>query len=64
MSTSCPSRREFLKTSALALGALPDPKLLDALPTDPHAGGPFVMWKGTPYAHVMVRSPRWRRRQP
>lgn len=33
---------------------VPDSKLLDTLPTDPHAGGPFVMWKGTPYAHVMV----------
>ena len=33
---------------------MPDAKALDALPTDPHSGGPFVMWKGTPYAHVMV----------
>ncbi len=33
---------------------LPDPKSLDTLPTDPHTGGPWVMWKGTPYAHVMV----------
>ena len=33
---------------------VPDSKLLDGVPTDPHAGGPFVMWKGTPYAHVMV----------
>jgi hypothetical protein len=33
---------------------LPDPKLLDAYPTDPTNGGPWVMWKGTPYAHVMV----------
>jgi len=33
---------------------VPDSKLLDGLPTDPHAGGPFVMWKGTPYAHIMV----------
>jgi len=33
---------------------VPDNKLLDGLPTDPHAGGPFVMWKGTPYAHIMV----------
>lgn len=32
----------------------PDQRLLDALPTDPLNGGPFVMWKGTPYAHVMV----------
>ena len=27
---------------------------LDALPTDPGNGGPYVMWKGTPYAHVMI----------
>lgn len=31
-----------------------DPKMLDAYPTDPKTGGPWVMWKGTPYAHVMV----------
>jgi hypothetical protein len=28
--------------------------LLDAFPTDPENGGPYVMWKGTPYAHLMV----------
>lgn len=32
----------------------PDTKMLDAYPTDPENGGPWVMWKGTPYAHVMV----------
>lgn len=32
----------------------PDTKMLDALPTDPYAGGPWVMWKGTKYAHIMV----------
>jgi hypothetical protein len=31
-----------------------DPKLLESLPTDPYSGGPWVMWKGTPYAHIMV----------
>jgi hypothetical protein len=31
-----------------------DPKTLDAFPTDPKSGGPWVMWKGTPYAHLMV----------
>jgi hypothetical protein len=31
-----------------------DLKLLDAFPTDPKSGGPWVMWKGTPYAHLMV----------
>ena len=33
---------------------IPDQKLLETLPTDPNNGGPFVMWKGTPFAHVMV----------
>ncbi|MBV8520830.1 MAG: hypothetical protein JOY71_01645 [Acetobacteraceae bacterium] len=33
---------------------LPDPAQLDAFPTDPNSGGPYVMWKGTPYAHIMV----------
>lgn len=32
----------------------PDPAQLDALPTDPWNGGPWVMWKGTKYAHIMV----------
>lgn len=31
-----------------------DLKVLDALSTDPKNGGPWVMWKGTPYAHLMV----------
>jgi len=29
-------------------------ELLEAYPTDPFNGGPYVMWKGTPYAHLMV----------
>jgi len=33
---------------------LPDSKALDAYPSDPKTGGPWVMWKGTKYAHVMV----------
>jgi hypothetical protein len=33
---------------------VPDPKMLEGVSTDPKNGGPFVMWKGTPYAHIMV----------
>jgi uncharacterized protein (TIGR02246 family) len=33
---------------------VPDLTLLEGIPTDPENGGPFVMWKGTPYAHIMV----------
>ena len=32
----------------------PDPKLLDGLPTKPTAYGPYVMFPGTPIAHVML----------
>jgi len=30
------------------------PALLEAFPTDPHNGGPYVMWAGTDYQHLMV----------
>lgn len=30
------------------------PELLEGFQTDPDNGGPYVMWKGTPYAHLMV----------
>jgi hypothetical protein len=33
---------------------VPDPSLLEGIPTDPENGGPWVMWKDTPYAHIMV----------
>ena len=33
---------------------VPDAALLEGVPTDPNAGGPYVMWKGTPYAHIMM----------
>jgi hypothetical protein len=33
---------------------VPDMKSLDGISTDPNNGGPYVMFKGTPYAHIMV----------
>jgi hypothetical protein len=33
---------------------VPDPASLDGISTDPKNGGPYVMWKGTPYAHIMI----------
>lgn len=35
----------------------PDRSMLDGYPTDPHSGGPFVMWAGTPWAHLMIPVP-------
>jgi hypothetical protein len=37
---------------------VPDSKVLEGLPTDPKNGGPWVMWKGTPYVHIMVPTPK------
>ncbi len=33
---------------------VPDPAMLQGIPTDPNNGGPYVMWKGSPYAHIMI----------
>ena len=33
---------------------VPNPAELEGISTDPYNGGPFVMWKGTPYVHIMV----------
>lgn len=33
---------------------LAPPALLESYPADPDNGGPYVMWKDTPYAHLMV----------
>jgi hypothetical protein len=33
---------------------VPDPALLESLPADPNHGGAYVMWRGTPYVHIMV----------
>lgn len=34
--------------------AISDQSLLEGISTDPHNGGPWVMWRGTPYAHIMI----------
>lgn len=33
---------------------VPDVRQLEGMSTDPASGRPYVMWKGTPYAHIMV----------
>jgi hypothetical protein len=34
--------------------AVPDPKTLSKFSTDWKSGGPYVMFAGTPYAHLMI----------
>ena len=45
---------DWVVTPAHTMVIVPDPKQLDSYPSDPKSGGPFVMFKGTPYAHLMV----------
>ena len=34
---------------------VPDHAMLEGISTDPHNGGPWIMWPGTPYAHLMIQ---------
>ena len=36
----------------------PDKAILEGLPINSNNGGPWVMWSGTPYAHIMIPVPR------
>nr|WP_321269751.1 hypothetical protein [uncultured Tolumonas sp.] len=48
------ANNQWIKEGPHLMIITPDKKHLNSLPTDPHNGGPYVMWKGTPYAHIMV----------
>ena len=45
---------QWVVTAPHVMVLFEDAKMLDSFPTDPANGGPYVMWKGTPYAHLMV----------
>jgi hypothetical protein len=45
---------QWVKSGPHVMVVLPRESQLGAFPTDPGNGGPWVMWKGTPYAHLMV----------
>jgi hypothetical protein len=36
---------------------VPDASTLTEISDDPESGGPWTMWKDTPYVHVMVPVP-------
>ena len=38
---------------------VPDEQMLVGLSTDPDNGGPFVMWRNTPYVHIMTPMPKY-----
>lgn len=38
---------------------VPDENMLSGLPETPDDGGPWVMWRNTPYVHIMVPMPKY-----
>jgi hypothetical protein len=52
--TKATSDNQWVVSPPHVMVLTPDVAQLDALPTDPQNGGPWVMWKGTKYAHIMV----------
>lgn len=52
--TTPTAANQWVQTGPHIMLLVPDPSQLEGLPTDPYKGGPFVMWKGTPYAHIMI----------
>lgn len=45
---------EWVVTGPHLMLISPDPSTLVGIPTEPSGGGPYVMWPGNPFAHVMI----------
>ena len=45
---------QWIKEGPHLMILVSDAAQLEGMSTDPWNGGPYVMWKGTPYAHIMV----------
>ena len=48
------SNNQWVEPGPHLMVVVPNPAALEGISTDPYSGGPFVMWKGTPYVHIMV----------
>ena len=46
--------KDWIATPPHTMVVMPDTKQLDSYSTTPSESTPYVMWKGTPYAHLMV----------
>ena len=47
------SAEDFIREGPHLMVILPK-EMLTGITRDPHAGGPYVMWGDTPYAHIMI----------
>jgi hypothetical protein len=46
--------KDWVKTHAHVMMIVPNTKDLEGLPANPAGGEAYVMWQGTPYAHIMM----------
>jgi hypothetical protein len=58
------SGQAWVETGPHVMIVVPNVSGLAGLPTDHSSGGPYIMWQGTPYAHVMVPIRPVRQRNP
>ena len=49
-----PAGQTWIASGPHIMVAVPNPKSLDGMNDDSSTGGPWVMYKGTPYAHLMI----------
>ncbi|HSG48285.1 MAG TPA: hypothetical protein VLA43_10765 [Longimicrobiales bacterium] len=54
MASGPPQGADWLLDPPHIMIIVPDPAMLAAFPTEHEPGRPYVMWSGTPYAHLMV----------
>lgn len=52
--TEPPEGEDWVHAGPHVMIFVPDPADLDVISDDPNSGGPWVMFKGTPYAHIMM----------
>lgn len=52
--TAPTATNQWVQSGPHVMVVTPDPGAFANVSTDPRNGGPWVMWPGTPYAHLMV----------
>ena len=54
MATKPAAGQDWLTSPPHIMILLPEKLDPSVIPTDPHNGGPWIMWAGTPFEHIMV----------
>jgi hypothetical protein len=54
LATTPPAGQDWIVDGPHLMVIVPDPAMLSGFPTDHGTGGPYVMYAGTPYAHLMI----------